>query len=59
MRTAKNAMVRQGERSWEVMFYETPQGTRPPEAWLREQGPGVGARFGRIFDLLEEYGTNV
>jgi phage-related protein len=59
MKTGKTAAVRQGERSWAVIFYETPQGARPAEAWLREQGPRVGARFGRIFDLLEEYGTNV
>ena len=59
MKTGKTAAVRQGERSWAVIFYETPQGARPAEAWLREQGPRAGARFGRIFDLLEEYGPDV
>lgn len=52
-------MARQGQSSWEVIFYETSQGARPAEEWLKEQGPKVGARFGRVFDLLEEYGTNV
>lgn len=45
--------------SWELMFYETAEGNRPAEAWLREQGPKVQARFARIFDLLEEHGTGV
>ncbi len=45
--------------SWEVVFYETARGNRPAEAWLREQGPKVQARFARIFDLLEEHGTTV
>lgn len=52
-------MTRQRQSSWEVIFYETSQGARPAEEWLKEQGPKVGARFGRVFDLLEEYGTNV
>ncbi len=34
-------------------------GNRLAEAWLREQGPKVQARFARIFDLLEEHGTVV
>jgi phage-related protein len=45
--------------SWELVFYETAGGNRPAEAWLREQGPKVQARFARIFDLLEEHGTSV
>ena len=52
-------MARQGQSPWEVIFYETPHGVRPAEEWLQEQGPKVGARFGRVFDLLEEHGTNV
>ena len=52
-------MARQEEGSWEVTFYETPQGVRPAEEWLKEQGHKVGARFARVFDLLEEHGTNV
>lgn len=41
---------------WEVTFYETAQGTRPAEAWLRDQSAKAQARFARIFDLLEEAG---
>lgn len=44
---------------WEVTFYQTAQGTRPAEAWLRDQSAKAQARFSRIFDLLEEQGTNV
>ena len=44
---------------WELVFYETAEGNRPAEVWLRGQGPKVQARFARIFDLLEEHGTSV
>jgi phage-related protein len=47
-------MTRQGQSSWEVIFYETPQGVRLAEEWLKEQGPKVGARFGRVFELEQE-----
>lgn len=47
------------EASWEVVFYETSQGGRPAEEWLRDQRARVQARFAHIFELLEEYGTNV
>lgn len=44
---------------WALVFYETAEGNRPAEVWLRGQGPKVQARFARIFDLLEEHGTSV
>jgi phage-related protein len=45
--------------SWEVVFYESAEGARPAEAWLRAQRPKAQARFARIFDLLEAHGTSV
>ncbi len=45
--------------SWDVTFYETAQGARPAEAWLRDQPAKAQARFAWIFDLLEEHGTHV
>lgn len=47
-----------GDR-WEVVFYETAQGERPAEEWLRRQDVKVQARLARILDMLEEHGTNV
>ncbi len=47
------------ETAWKVTFYETAQGQRPPEAWLKEQPAKAQARFARIFDLLEGQGANV
>lgn len=47
------------QRAWEVTFYETAKGERPAETWLRGQPVKAQARFARIFDLLEEHGTNV
>jgi len=44
---------------WAVVFYETARGERPAEAWLMGQNAKVQARFARLFDLLEEHGTNV
>jgi phage-related protein len=44
---------------WAVVFYETANGDRPAEMWLREQHVKVQARFAWILDLLEEHGTNV
>ncbi len=44
---------------WEVVFYETAQGDRPAEEWLRQQAAKVQARLARILDMLEERGTNV
>ncbi len=45
--------------SWEVTFYETAQGARPAEAWLRDQPVKAQARFAWVFNLLEEHGTSV
>jgi len=52
-------MLMQASNPWAVVFYETSRGDRPAEAWLKSQDVKVQARFGRIFDLLEEHGTNV
>lgn len=42
-----------------MAFYETSQGDSQAVDWLKQLDPGVQAGFGRIFDLLEEYGTEV
>ena len=47
------------ETPWEVTFYETAQGQRPAEEWLKQQPVKAQGRFAWIFDLLEEHGTDV
>lgn len=44
---------------WKVEFYKVPHGNSPVLEWFKAQEPKVKAKFGRIFDLLQEQGTAV
>ena len=44
---------------WKVEFYKFPSGNSPVLEWFKSQEPKIKAKFGRIFDLLQEQGTAV
>jgi phage-related protein len=44
---------------WKVEFYKVPSGNSPVLEWFKSQEPKVKAKFGRIFDLLQEQGIAV
>lgn len=44
---------------WKVEFYKVPSGNSPVLEWFKSQEPKIKAKFGRIFDLLQEQGTAV
>jgi phage-related protein len=44
---------------WKVEFYKVLSGNSPVLEWFQSQEPKVKAKFGRIFDLLQEQGTAI
>lgn len=44
---------------WSIDFYQYPNGNSPVLDWFKEQDAKVKAKLGRVFDLLEEFGTSV
>lgn len=45
--------------TWSIVFYESPTGNPVVLKWFRDLDPKVVAKFSRIFELLEEKGTEV